>query len=432
MLAGALLLTGCSGFDDFIELLRKTPDDLQGGPSAPSSQSSVEQLPTEQSLVEQPLVEQPSVEQPPVVSEPSSEALSEPSEPSEPSAPPSDGSEERPLPPAVAEDGCFRYYYSFLTAEQQEDYNALLRGFRTHQLKIGGLSEDKDVVFAAAEAVYYDHQELLWLKNGGGTLYYGQGQGRYEPDYLFSLDEGERLFDKAAGAAEDFWAAVDPEAGDYEKVKAVFEYLVDETDYTLDTVNHSNLGGALADKRASCIGYSAAAQYLLRGLGVQSIIVTGETERTGHAWNLVWVDGEPYHMDVTWGDPSFKKSDKPPEGYRNYAYLLATTEEILQTRTLDENIITLPECTSSRNYFVREGLCLDNVDEYAERLSAAVDAGGNYLAVRFSSASAFDEAVETLVDEGEIFSMLRAAGILLPKCSYIMDEEQLQLTIFFS
>ena len=104
----------------------------------------------------------------------------------------------------------------------------------------------------------------------------------------------------------------------------------------------------------------------------------------------------------------------------------------MQTRTLDENIITLPECTSSRNYFVREGLCLDSVDEYAERLSAAVDAGGNYLAVRFSSAGAFDEAVETLVDGGEIFSMLRAAGILLPKCSYIMDEEQLQLTIFFS
>lgn len=424
VLAGVLLLTSCSSLGDLIEFLQQTPEDLRGDSSRGDSESS----------------SQSSVVQPPPVRLPSS-SEAESSEPPESSESPkaesapsgsSSGSEDFPPLSADAEDDCFCYYYSFLTPEQQQDYNALLRGFRTHQLRIGGLAEDKDIVFAAAEAVYYDHQELLWLKNGGGTLYYGQGQGRYEPDYLLSLDEGESLLARAEKEAEEFWAAVDPEAGDYEKVKAVFEYLVDEVDYALDTVNHSNLGGALGEKEASCIGYSAAAQYLLRGLGVQSIIVTGDTDRTGHAWNIVWVDGEPYHMDVTWGDPSFKRSEKPPEGYRNYTYLLATTEEILQTRTLDESIITLPDCTSGRNYFVREGLYLGSTEEYKERLLAAADAGENYLAARFISTEVFEETVKTLVDEGEIFPLLRAAGILMPQCSYIMDEDQLQLTIFFS
>ena len=56
-----------------------------------------------------------------------------------------------------------------------------------------------------------------------------------------------------------------------------------------------------------------AYQLLMDMAGVPCEVVTNDT----HAWNVVQIDGEWYHVDTTWDDPTPNR-----EGYVRYNYFL--------------------------------------------------------------------------------------------------------------
>ncbi len=63
--------------------------------------------------------------------------------------------------------------------------------------------------------------------------------------------------------------------------------------------------GALLNGTCVCDGYSLAFSYLLDGVGINSMVVSGRAgeEATGnHAWNIVKLDGSWYEVDCTWDD----------------------------------------------------------------------------------------------------------------------------------
>lgn len=64
--------------------------------------------------------------------------------------------------------------------------------------------------------------------------------------------------------------------------------------------------GALQEHTAVCAGISNAAVLLGDRIGLKMALITGEgmMDKPGqydyHAWNLVYIDGVPAHMDITW------------------------------------------------------------------------------------------------------------------------------------
>lgn len=66
---------------------------------------------------------------------------------------------------------------------------------------------------------------------------------------------------------------------------------------------------ALLEGRAACQGYAELFQILAKEMGLESVMVSGKAKSSGkdtwggHAWNLVKVNGDWYHIDVTWDDP---------------------------------------------------------------------------------------------------------------------------------
>ena len=78
--------------------------------------------------------------------------------------------------------------------------------------------------------------------------------------------------------------------------------------------------GALVDGSAICQGYTEAYEYLLEQVGIKSERCSSNL--LNHIWNILYIDGETYHVDVTWDDPVFKDENgneinKPAE-YKNY------------------------------------------------------------------------------------------------------------------
>ena len=97
------------------------------------------------------------------------------------------------------------------------------------------------------------------------------------------------------------------------------EYL----DNTLDQIpDVYNAYGALVDGYCVCQGYAEGYQLLLSLIGIPcKVIASG---KMFHAWNLVYVDDQWYHVDATWDDPVW---DTP--GNVGHRHFLASDAKML-------------------------------------------------------------------------------------------------------
>lgn len=99
--------------------------------------------------------------------------------------------------------------------------------------------------------------------------------------------------------------------GEFERVKAIHDYLLMNVDYdyqnlinnTIPAASHT-AKGALTNKYAVCDGYSHAFQLLCSKIGISCEFVSGTSKGEAHAWNQVEIEGNWYNIDVTWDDPA--------------------------------------------------------------------------------------------------------------------------------
>ena len=111
---------------------------------------------------------------------------------------------------------------------------------------------------------------------------------------------------------------LEPGMSDYEIAKALHDYVVLNTAYGFPdnvprpTAVYSGYFSLLWGCGV-CTDYAMAYQLLMDMAGVPCEVVTNDT----HAWNVVQIDGEWYHVDTTWDDPTPNR-----EGYVRYNYFL--------------------------------------------------------------------------------------------------------------
>lgn len=131
----------------------------------------------------------------------------------------------------------------------------------------------------------------------------------------------EEFADYAARREEAIAAALAAAQGlatPYEQVVAVHDYLVRTCAYgdTEAVVDHTAYS-ALLRGQAVCDGYSSAFRILMDRLGIPCITVASED--MAHSWNMVQLDGQWYHVDVTWDDPT---PDRGPDAEVSHRFLL--------------------------------------------------------------------------------------------------------------
>lgn len=155
---------------------------------------------------------------------------------------------------------------------------------------------------------------------------------------------------------------IKPKSTDFDKVKAIHDYLVLNTAYDYRNFNNKTVPadsftayGALINGIAVCDGYTKAAQIMLDRLGIENKYVVGKVNGTLHSWNQVKLDGHYYFMDITWDDPAPNKPGKV--GYR---YFLVTSEQLRKDHTWDEK--KWPAATSKKYRYIHDFRSLNEVD----------------------------------------------------------------------
>lgn len=319
-------------------------------------------------------------------------------------------------------DDASRFYYQHLDATKQlwyADIEAAL-GTMTEEASLskagleGGLTEeDINRIFSAVLA---DHPEIFYVSGYhytkhtlGEEILSIEFTGKYEMDRDSALTRKEQLED----AAKEWLSIVPADASDYEKIKFVYESIIENTDYVLGSVDNQNIASVLLNHASVCQGYAQTAQYLLNRLGVECTLIQG-TDDTGeaHAWNLVKADGAYYLMDVTWGDASyvtdgtFNGSEGRPE--IRYDYLLVTSAQMASTHFAEE-LVTLPVCTATQdNYYVREGAYFTSYDR--EQMKALFDKrfaeGERDVSFACSDEAVYQTIFSAFLDDQEIFDYL--------------------------
>lgn len=97
-----------------------------------------------------------------------------------------------------------------------------------------------------------------------------------------------------------------------EKIKAFHDYIINTTIYDEDRseeiknkiygnniFNSHKASGVLENHIALCSGYTDVMAVFLNIIGVPNFKVSN----TDHIWNAVYLDGNWYHLDLTWDDP---------------------------------------------------------------------------------------------------------------------------------
>lgn len=129
-------------------------------------------------------------------------------------------------------------------------------------------------------------------------------------------------------------------ASDYEKIKAVHDYVLQNTEYNLygDEYIYSAYGACI-NGEAVCQGYSLIMYRLLSELGINTRIIPGTAGGGDHMWNLVELYGKYYYIDATFDDG---------DGVYKYAYFLKGSEDFdSYGLTSDSHVFDASNFTSS-------------------------------------------------------------------------------------
>ena len=92
---------------------------------------------------------------------------------------------------------------------------------------------------------------------------------------------------------------------------STIEYWYHEDATTLEASHMQSAYGGLIDHKCVCQGYAEAYKRLLDTEGIFCDVICGKIKGSQeyHAWNIVRLDGENYHVDVTWDSKSRGKFD---------------------------------------------------------------------------------------------------------------------------
>ena len=306
---------------------------------------------------------------------------------------------------------CFnQYYYTQLNEEQQMIYSCILEGSDTYAQEVEFLHEiTQEDLEIAMEAFRCEHPEAFWTA-GYSMSYYNT------LDHIVSISyNDESDYEAVSEAIRTAAQPVIKEAMQYEdvydQILYFYDWIIDETVYEKDSTYNQDIRSVFLYHASVCSGYARAFQYFCNEAEIPCAVIRGRTGDESHAWNAVWIDDQPYWVDLTWGDPVFEED--PSMQQKNYDYFCTGDEVLLNTHTPGvsielsdgsiEDVFVYPVCDDmSRDYYVLQGAYFPDYNDYAVRdfIWQNLDEGENEnILLRFGSHRAYEAAFDDLFGE---------------------------------
>ena len=241
------------------------------------------------------------------------------------------------------------YCYGQLSKTEQIAYQAI-KDCVTHLIpswNCGSMTQES--IQRAYESLLMDHPEYYWVDHYTYvTSYVNNVISGHRVEYSYNMDVSQ-ILKRNDEITQALYTMVDSlvirDNSTYAKVKAVFDYLVDNCTY--DELNlDQSLYSVMVNKSGVCASFSKAFEFAMQCLNIPCTVVYGRLTvpegvlgtTLGHEWNCVFIDDSWYHVDIT----SALAVDKD-ENQSRYRFLCISTDEILKTHMI-ENPVPIPDC----------------------------------------------------------------------------------------
>lgn len=180
----------------------------------------------------------------------------------------------------------------------------------------------EDTYFVATSVKYGSSGRSLYFEPTYLPVNTEAYEAAVDAAYAACISEGMTVLEKVVSAHD--WLVTncqyDPYVGTGEN-----QYIAsDGTVYNEDPLVYTSYG-AFVNHNVVCQGYALAFKVLMDRAGIPCCYVRSDAMH--HAWNMVQLDGNWYHVDVTWDDPTYE-STKDWAGSVERRNLLCSDDEI--------------------------------------------------------------------------------------------------------
>lgn len=334
-------------------------------------------------------------------------------------------------------NGKDNYYYSSLDEEKKIEYTKIYNAYMKYETAIVNLTEaELEYMF---NCVLYDNPEIFWVDSNYSYTSYPTGT-LVEPVYRHTQEESEQISKAVKMEVDKVVASASGIQSDYGKEKYFHDYICKKTVYDLSTYDQfgDSAYSVFVDGKSICEGYSRAMKLLLDEAGIYNYIVIGNTKNEegkmeGHMWNVVSIQNELYHVDVTWDDSDGE------HGEIGYLYFNMTDDDIRK-----DHFDVAPynnNCTSrTYNYFNVNGTFFNSftgLNYMVDSCAKNVRKDDLILEMRFVNSSDYQTVKRKIQNDNSFFDFVSkvvvSSGINANKneIQYIYQDEFNYLCIIF-
>lgn len=269
------------------------------------------------------------------------------------------------------------YYYELLNKEQQKAYYAMKEGLLALKEsflvpKLTG-KELSDIYFF----IRLDCPEIFYSVRFTYRFYADSSMVELMPEYLFTKDK-IREHQKAMEARVKKLARQVPEGDEKTKELFLHDFLCQSVVYDKLKKEYSHeIIGALGNGVAVCEGIAKAVKVLCDEIGLWCVIALSEANpekgiKYRHAWNIVRIGGQYYHLDVTF-DNTLSRGKELRHDYFNLS-----DKQI--ARDHEPVLWKVPACVDGDHFFYKEQkVSWTTVQDVQNRCKQAVKKGKTLL-----------------------------------------------------
>lgn len=278
-------------------------------------------------------------------------------------------------------------YYAKLNTFEKKHYCVFLKAMQRGDSSVTAIGVYQiEQIQRIVNAINYDHPELFFVNFRIITGVASPIGFSLNIRYLYSTKAIAALCRQVDNTIDRIISElrIKPDESIVNRCRKLHNYLIAHVKYNYETMmspddylDNFTAYGALVNQEAVCEGISKAFVLLSKRLGVDACLVSGISSRDGfgnqilHAWNIVKIESEYAHIDVTWDLGATNES-----GATRYDYFMIPDQWIQCDHEYD---ILFPCNTYKYSYFSIKGKICNGVQALKRHLDKEMQGKSNEI-----------------------------------------------------
>lgn len=271
------------------------------------------------------------------------------------------------------------FYKGKLNTGDKIIYERMLNDFSLLRVESDLGNKSSEDAISLYKSLYYDHVELFYLSTMPQLL---QNMGFFgvkniiRSKHIFSEKEILNYKSKMLYVVEKLKNITNSLTDEIDKEVAICDYFIENVYYEINNKLNQNAATVIVYNKGQCSGIAKAIKYIFDCLGMYCLVVDGTlTDNTkgitgAHAWNIVRINGQYYHLDVTSMIGSNPQKKRPY--YHNY--FNETDDKMRLDHSWDTNFYP---CCNVLFQDVKNNVRQTDIDTTAYKKAKNVEVGNN-------------------------------------------------------